>query len=75
MAEADEGGHLMMKHHVYNASEKVADVAAATTITGAGWSWISTANEILTLVATIVAIAVGIATLVFHVKRIKQMKD
>ena len=47
----------------------IADLAAGTSITAAGWTWIAPVNEILTLVATIIAIVSGIYAIRYHIKK------
>lgn len=51
--------------------EKVADTAAGVAIVGASYSWISQANEILTMIATITAIAAGCFAARYHYKKTK----
>lgn len=45
------------------------DAAAAVSVTAAGWTWLSHANEILTFIATLVAIAAGVCSAWFHIER------
>jgi hypothetical protein len=51
-----------------------ADVAAGTSITAAGWSWIAPVNEILTLIATVIAIISGVYAIRYHAKKTKELK-
>lgn len=48
-----------------------ADVAAVTSASGATFTWIAQANDILQLVATLVAIGAGIYAIKWHRIRIK----
>lgn len=66
---------MMHTHsHIYNTAAKVADAAAAATVGAAGMSWVAEANEIMTLVATVVATLVGVATLAYHYERWKALR-
>ena len=47
-------------------SQQVADTLAGVSIGAAGWTWVAQANEILTLVATVVAIIAGLVAIRFH---------
>ena len=53
-------------------TERLADAGAVTSGVGAAATWVVTANEYLQLVATIVAIASGIAALIYHLRRLKK---
>lgn len=71
-------------HHQAGAMQKVshhsqlqqvsADVGAAVAVTTASWSWISSANEIMQLIATCVAIAAGIYAIIYHRTRAKAIQ-
>ena len=52
-----------------------ADLAAAVSGTGAAASWIATANGVLQLVATSVAIVAGIYAVRWHKVRIRLAKE
>jgi hypothetical protein len=43
-------------------------IAAATSTAGAGWAWLAHVNEILTLIATLVAIVSGLYAIRYHSK-------
>ena len=49
-----------------------ADIAAAGSIGTAGWTWLANANDILQLIATIVAIISGIYAIRHYHKKIKE---
>jgi len=49
----------------------VADLMAATSATGAAASWIATANDVLQLIATGIAIVAGVYAIKWHRVRIK----
>lgn len=51
-----------------------ADVAAGISAGSAGYAWLGTANEVVQLLAGIVAIAAGIAALRFHLVKTKEVK-
>jgi hypothetical protein len=57
-----------------NMTEKIAMAAVATTPVVAGYQWIGTANDIATLVVTIIAAFGGIAALLFHVERYRKLR-
>ena len=49
--------------------QMIADSAAAVSVTTAAWTWVAAANEVLQLVATLVAIVAGIAAANFHIRK------
>ena len=55
--------------------EVAGDIAAAGSAATAGWTWIATANEVLQLFATAVAIVAGVYAIVWHRVRIKQVRE
>lgn len=61
-------------HTAYTTAGKVADAAAAATVGAASMSWVSEANDIMTLIATTVAVLVGMATLAYHFERWKALR-
>lgn len=52
-------------------AERVADGAAGLSVASASWAWLAQLNEILTTVATIIAIVSGIYAIRFHMKNKK----
>jgi len=58
----------------YDQITKVADIGAAISIGGFSLT-LHAANEIVQLLAGLVAIVAGIAAAVFHIKRIRSLKD
>lgn len=46
--------------------QMAADAAAAVSVATAGWTWLAHANDVLQFLATLVAIAAGIAAARFH---------
>lgn len=52
--------------------DRVADVAAAGSVTAAGVSWLSQANEIISLVAGLIAIAAGMFAIAVHLKNLRK---
>jgi hypothetical protein len=60
---------------LFNQSQEVAgDLAAGVSAATAGWTWIATANELLQMVATTIAIIAGIYAIVWHRVRINQAR-
>jgi hypothetical protein len=55
-----------MQQHVHGASTKVADIAAATSVGGAGVSFLSDFNTYVQIGAGLVAIIAGLAAAAFH---------
>ena len=51
----------------------VADIAAATSVGTASWTWIANANDVLQLVATVIAIVAGLYAISYHRKKIKEL--
>ena len=51
---------------------RIADSGALTAAAAASVSWYAHANEVLQLVATVIAIAAGLASLWYHIKRIRK---
>ena len=49
-----------------------ADIAAGVSIAAAGTSWLSSANEIITFIAGIIAIIVGFFAVVSHALTIRE---
>jgi len=47
-------------------TNKAADVAAGVSIAAAGTSWFSSANEIVTFIAGVTAIIVGLFAIISH---------
>lgn len=58
----------------FNPQNVIADVAAATSVSTAGWTWISSANEVLQLVATVIAIVTGLYAIRYHRRKIKELE-
>lgn len=54
------------------APERVADVAAGASVTAASVSWISQANEIISLIAGLIAIAAGMFAIAVHYRNLKK---
>ena len=52
--------------------ERVGDVAAAGSVTAASVSWLSQANEIISLIAGIIAIAAGLFAIAVHFKNLRK---
>jgi hypothetical protein len=53
--------------------ERVGDVAAAGSVTAASVSWMTQANEIISLVAGLIAIAAGCFAIAVHLKNLKKL--
>jgi len=51
---------------------KIADSAAVIAAGAVGTSWWVHANEVLQVFATVIAIAAGLASLWYHIKRIRK---
>lgn len=65
----------MSHNKIITQSQEVAgDIAALGSAATAGWTWIATANEVLQLVATAVAIVAGIYAIVWHRVRIEKIR-
>lgn len=56
-------------------TQRAADIAAAGSIASASVSWLGTANEVLQLVATVIAIVAGLFAVLVHHARLKQFRD
>ena len=52
--------------------ERVGDVAAAGSVTAASVSWMTQANEIISLVAGLIAIAAGLFAIAVHFKNLRK---
>jgi hypothetical protein len=52
--------------------ERVADIAAGASVTAASVSWISHANEIISLVAGLIAIAAGMFAIAVHYRNLRK---
>jgi len=52
--------------------ERAADVAAAGSVTAASVSWFSQANEIITFIAGLIAIAAGCFAIAVHLKNLRK---
>lgn len=52
-------------------AQQIADAAAVTSVASAGYAWLDMANDVGQLIATVVAIASGLAALWWHVKKIR----
>jgi peptidoglycan biosynthesis protein MviN/MurJ (putative lipid II flippase) len=50
----------------------VADVAAGASVTAASVSWLSHANEIISLIAGLIAIAAGMFAIAVHYRNLKK---
>lgn len=53
-------------------AERVADVAAGASVTAASVSWLSHANEIISLIAGLIAIAAGMFAIAVHYRNLKK---
>lgn len=53
-------------------AERVADGAAAVSVSAATMSWVSEVNALLQLVATVVAIIAGIFAIIVHWRRLQR---
>ena len=60
-----------VQEQVQQHAQQIADTAAATSIGAAGYAWLGTANEIVQLIAGIVAIVAGCAAAWWHIKKIR----
>ena len=72
----DKPNHGVM-HRVTNhphLQQAAADVAAGASIAAAGWTWISTVNGLLQIIATLVAIGAGIYAIKFHRAKLKAIE-
>lgn len=58
-----------------NNVSRAADIAAAGSIASASVSWVGTANEILQLVATVIAIVAGLFAIFVHHAKLKKYRD
>jgi hypothetical protein len=54
--------------------QMMADTGAAISITAASYTWLTAANEVVQLLAGVVAIAAGTAAAVWHIERIKEAR-
>lgn len=54
--------------------QRAADVAAVGSVTAAGTSWLSHANEIISLVAGCIAIVAGIFAICVHYRNLQRLK-
>ena len=52
--------------------QRAADVAAVGSVTAAGTSWLSHANEIISLVAGCIAIVAGVFAIAVHYKNLRR---
>ena len=52
--------------------ERVGDIAAAGSVTAASVSWLSQANEIISLIAGLIAIAAGCFAVAVHFKNLRK---
>jgi peptidoglycan biosynthesis protein MviN/MurJ (putative lipid II flippase) len=52
--------------------DRVGDVAAAGSVTAASVSWMTQANEIISLVAGLIAIAAGCFAIAVHFKNLRK---
>jgi len=55
--------------------EKAADAAVGLSLAGAGTAWMSQANEVLTMCATLTAIVAACMAARYHYKKTKLMND
>lgn len=53
----------------------VADGLTATSAVSASWAWLSHANEILTFIATIVAIVSGCLAIRYHWRKTRELDE
>jgi hypothetical protein len=53
--------------------ERVGDIAAAGSVTAASVSWLSQANEIISLIAGLIAIAAGCFAIAVHFKNLRKL--
>jgi preprotein translocase subunit SecG len=53
-------------------TSKPADIAAGVSIAAAGTSWLSSANEIITFIAGVTAIIVGLFAIISHALTIRE---
>ena len=65
--------------HRFIKTEQVQDMAAGAAVgvstASAGWAWLANVNEILTTVATIIAIISGLAAIRYHTKNKKDSDE
>jgi hypothetical protein len=52
--------------------ERAADVAAAGSVTAAGVSWFSQANEVIAFIAGLIAITAGCFAIAVHLKNLRK---
>lgn len=52
--------------------QRAADAAAVGSVTAAGASWLSSANEIISLVAGCIAIVAGVFAIAVHYKNLRR---
>jgi hypothetical protein len=62
-----------MHEVIQKTGSTVADVAMGASVSAAGWTWLAHTNEILQLVATVVAIVAGGSAAYFHITKAKLM--
>ncbi len=53
--------------------ERVGDIAAAGSVTAASVSWLSQANEIISLIAGLIAICAGCFAIAVHFKNLRKL--
>jgi len=54
-----------------NGSHRAADIAAVSSVTAAGTSWLSGANEIMTFIGSIIAIVAGCFAIAVHLRALR----
>lgn len=54
------------------APERVADIAAGTSVAAASVSWLSTANEVIAFIAGLIAIVAGCFAIAVHYKNLRK---
>lgn len=52
--------------------ERVGDIAAAGSVTAASVSWMTQANEVISLIAGLIAIAAGLFAIAVHLKNLRK---
>jgi hypothetical protein len=57
------------------AQDLIAGAAVGISASSAGWAWLSHANELLTTVATIIAIISGLAAIRYHTRKDRNKED
>ena len=61
--------------NIQHVADQTADAAATISVAAAGGTWLVQANEVLTLIATTIAIVSGTLAIIWHVRRLRGKND